>query len=173
MSKRQTVFFLLVDPMYKEHKDLDTIDLEAPRLAQYLHKARKKHHNTVYWVDINLAQRKGLKFLRHDPTLSFHPRFSREGQNLIFEDEMNHEKLVVCRDANHERLMSGRLKNRSDFNEELSTLHHLHQVSGERQLRPVPFWKYQYWQQSSGGAHNNWAHSDSNDSPHMSDVKAT
>ena len=39
---------------------------------------------------------------------------------------------------------SGRLKNRSDFNEALSTLHHPHQESGERQLRPVPFWKYQY-----------------------------
>ena len=35
-----------------------------------------------------------------------HPRFSREGQNLIFEDEINHdrtEKPVVCRDANDER----------------------------------------------------------------------
>ena len=34
-----------------------------------------------------------------------HPRFSREGQNLIFEDEINHDrtgKPVVCRDANHE-----------------------------------------------------------------------
>ena len=34
--------------MDKEHKDLDTIDLEAPRLAQYMHKAWKKHQNTVY-----------------------------------------------------------------------------------------------------------------------------
>ena len=42
--------------------DPDTIDLEAPRLAQYMHKAWKKHQNTVYWVDINLAQKKGLKF---------------------------------------------------------------------------------------------------------------
>ena len=32
-SKRQTVFFLLVHPMYKEHKDPDTIDLEAPRFC--------------------------------------------------------------------------------------------------------------------------------------------
>ena len=54
MSNRQTVFFLLVDP--------DTIDLEAPRLAQHMHKAWKKHQNTVYWVDINLALKKGLKF---------------------------------------------------------------------------------------------------------------
>ena len=57
-----TVFFLLVDPMDKEHKDLDTIDLGASRLAQYMHKAWKKHQNTVYWVDINLALKKGLKF---------------------------------------------------------------------------------------------------------------
>ena len=37
-----------------------------------------------------------------------HPRFSREGQNLILEDEINHDrtgKPVVCRDANHERSM--------------------------------------------------------------------
>ena len=43
MSNRQTVFFLLVNPMDKEHKDPETIDLEAPRLALYMHTARKKH----------------------------------------------------------------------------------------------------------------------------------
>ena len=58
LSNRQTVFFLPVDPMDKEHKDPDTIDLGAPRLAQYMHKAWKKHQNTVYWVDINLSQKK-------------------------------------------------------------------------------------------------------------------
>ena len=61
-SNRQTVFFLPVDPMDQNHKDPDKIDLEAPRLAQYMHKAWKKHQNTVYWVDIDLAQKKGLKF---------------------------------------------------------------------------------------------------------------
>ena len=62
LRNRQTVFFLLVDPMDKNHKDLDTIDLNAPRHAQYMHNAWKKHQNTVYWVDINLALKKGLKF---------------------------------------------------------------------------------------------------------------
>ena len=62
LSKRQTVFFLPVDPMDKEHKDPDTIDLEAPRLAQFLRNAWKRHQNTVFWVDINLALTKGLKF---------------------------------------------------------------------------------------------------------------
>ena len=48
--------------MDKEHKDPDTIDLRAPRRAQYVHKAWKKHQDAVYWVDINLAQKKRLKF---------------------------------------------------------------------------------------------------------------
>ena len=43
LSNRQTVFFLLVDPMDKEHKDLDTIDLGTPRRAQNMRKAWKKH----------------------------------------------------------------------------------------------------------------------------------
>ena len=60
-SKRQTVFFLPVDPMDKNHKDPE-IDLNVPRHAQYLHKAWKRHQDAVYWVDINLAINKGLTF---------------------------------------------------------------------------------------------------------------
>ena len=62
MSKRQTVFFTSVDPMNNEHKDPNNIDLEAPRLAWYKQKVWKKYQNTVYWVDIKLAQKKGFKF---------------------------------------------------------------------------------------------------------------
>ena len=62
MSKRQTVFFMPVDPMDKEHKDPYEIDLEAPRLAWYKQKTWKRHQDTVYSVDIKLAQQKGLKF---------------------------------------------------------------------------------------------------------------
>ena len=62
MSNRQTVFFLPVDPMDEKHKDPDTIDLGAPRLAQYMLITWKRHQDAVYWVDINLALRKGLKF---------------------------------------------------------------------------------------------------------------
>ena len=36
LSNRQTVFFTSVDPMDKEHKDPDTIDLNEPRHAQYM-----------------------------------------------------------------------------------------------------------------------------------------
>ena len=49
LSKRQTVFFTSVDPMNKEHRDPNNIDLEAPRLAWYKQKTWKKHRNTVYW----------------------------------------------------------------------------------------------------------------------------
>ena len=57
MSNRQAVFFLPVHPMDKEHKDPEKIDLKAPRRARYMHKAWKKHQNTVYWVDIKLNER--------------------------------------------------------------------------------------------------------------------
>ena len=62
MSKRQTVFFLPVDPVDKNHQDPDVIDLSVPRRAQYVHKAWKRHQDAVYWVDINLAIEKGLTF---------------------------------------------------------------------------------------------------------------
>ena len=60
LSKRQTVFFTSVDPMNKEHRDPNNIDLEAPRLAWYKQKKWKKHQNTVYWLDKKLAQQKGF-----------------------------------------------------------------------------------------------------------------
>ena len=62
LSRRQTVFFLLVDPRIKNHKDPEYIDFSAPRLARYLHNAWKRHQDAVYWVDIDLAIKKGLKF---------------------------------------------------------------------------------------------------------------
>ena len=46
----------------KEHKDPEKIDLNVPRRAQYLHNAWKKHQDAVFWVDIDLAIRKGLPF---------------------------------------------------------------------------------------------------------------
>ena len=45
-----------------EDPDLEIVDLKAPRLPQYMQTAWKKHQNTVYWVDIRRAQKKGLKF---------------------------------------------------------------------------------------------------------------
>ena len=61
-SKRQTVFFLPIDPRDKGHQDPAQIDFSVPRRAQYLHSAWKKHQDAVFWVDIDLAIRKGLTF---------------------------------------------------------------------------------------------------------------
>ena len=60
MSRRQTVFFLPVDPRDKDHKDPERIDFSVPRRARYVHSAWKKHQDAVFWVDIDLAIRKGL-----------------------------------------------------------------------------------------------------------------
>ena len=48
--------------MDKNHKNLDTIDLNVPRHAQDMHKAWKRHQGAVHWVDNDLAIRKGLTF---------------------------------------------------------------------------------------------------------------
>ena len=62
MSRRQTVFFLPIHPRDKGHQDPAQIDFTVPRRAQYLHSAWKKHQDAVFWVDINLAIRKGMTF---------------------------------------------------------------------------------------------------------------
>ena len=49
-----------IDPRDKEHKDPEKSDLNVPRRAQYVNNAWKKHQDAVYWVDIDLAIRKGL-----------------------------------------------------------------------------------------------------------------
>ena len=58
LSIRQTVFFTTVDPMNKEHKDPDVINLDAPRLAQYMQTAWNKHHTRCIGSTSNLLKRK-------------------------------------------------------------------------------------------------------------------
>ena len=50
-----------MNPLQKNHQDPKELDLTKPRLASYKQKW-KVPQDTVYWVDIQLAQRKGLKF---------------------------------------------------------------------------------------------------------------
>ena len=47
--------------MLQNHIDPQELDLTKPRLASYKQKW-KRHQDTVYWVDIQLTQRKGLNF---------------------------------------------------------------------------------------------------------------
>ena len=61
-SRRQTVFFLLVDPRDESHRDPEYIDFSVPRLAWYVHSAWKRHQDAVFWVDIDLAIKEELTF---------------------------------------------------------------------------------------------------------------
>ena len=62
LSRRQTVFFLPVDPRNESHRDPEYIDFSVPRLARYMHSAWKRHQDAVFWVDIDLAIKEGLVF---------------------------------------------------------------------------------------------------------------
>ena len=62
LSRRQSVFFLPVDPRNEDHKDPEYIDFPVPRLTRYLKNAWKRHQDTVFWVDIDLGIREGLMF---------------------------------------------------------------------------------------------------------------
>ena len=61
--ERQTVFFTVVNPMNEDHRDPQERDLTKPRLASYKQRW-KRHQDTVYLVEFQLAQRKGLKFFQ-------------------------------------------------------------------------------------------------------------
>ena len=82
MSRRQTVFFLPVDPRDESHRDLERIDYSAPRLARYMHKAWKRHQDAVFWVDIDLGIKEGLIFIKHDRIPLF---FKEHFQPIVFQ----------------------------------------------------------------------------------------
>ena len=72
MSKRQTAFLLPVNPMDKEHKDPETVDLKAPRLAQYMQTAWKKHQKHCVLGRHQTCSKERIKVLsdaieRHHP----------------------------------------------------------------------------------------------------------
>ena len=62
LSTKQTVFFLPVNPRDESHRDPEHIDFSVPRRARYVHSTWKRHQDAVFWVDINLAIKKGLTF---------------------------------------------------------------------------------------------------------------
>ena len=63
LSRRQTVFFLPVDPRNESHRDPEYIDYSVPRHARYLQNTWKRHQDTVFWIDIDLGIiKEGLRF---------------------------------------------------------------------------------------------------------------
>ena len=65
LSRRQSVFFLPVDPRDDNHRDPENIDYSVPRRAQYKQNNWKRHQDTVFWIDIDLGIREGLKFYQN------------------------------------------------------------------------------------------------------------
>ena len=61
-SRRQTVFFLPIDPRDENHKDLEHINHSVPRRAHYVHSAWKRHQDEVFWVDIDHTIRERSTF---------------------------------------------------------------------------------------------------------------
>ena len=105
LSEIQTVFFTSMDPINEEHRDPDVSDMEAPRLAWYKQKVWKRHQNTVYWVDINLALKRGLKFYQ-----------TRSNAVIL------HETLPACRVPKAVRMETGAIKPR-EYMRHLVLLH--------------------------------------------------
>ena len=62
-NKRQTVFFLPIDPRDTDHKDPEHIDFSVPRRARYVHSAWKKHQDAVFWVDIDPCDQRRINIL--------------------------------------------------------------------------------------------------------------
>ena len=47
LSRRQTVFFLLVDPRNESHRDPEYIDFSVPRLARYMQSMEEKSRRGI------------------------------------------------------------------------------------------------------------------------------
>ena len=63
LSKRQSVFFLPIDPRDENHRDPENIDYSVPRRARYVQNMWKRHQDTVFWIDIDRGIiKEGLKF---------------------------------------------------------------------------------------------------------------
>ena len=62
LSKRQTVFFLPIDPRDENHKDTEYIDFFVQRRAKYVHSAWKRHQDAFFGVDMDLGIKEGLLF---------------------------------------------------------------------------------------------------------------
>ena len=95
------------------------IDLSVPRHAQYLHKAWKRHQDAVYWVDINLAFTKRLKFfqtrsnaimLREKLPACCVPKVV-----MMETGEVLYEKIVHATSASTEDLFETRMEKRIRF----------------------------------------------------------
>ena len=81
LSRRQTAFFLPIDPRDKGHQDPEHIDFSVPRRAKYVHSAWKKHQDAVFWVDIISCDQRGINILSNTIECNYP---SRKTSSLLY-----------------------------------------------------------------------------------------
>ena len=90
--------------MHENHKDPQELDSTKPRLASYKQKW-KRHQDTVYWVDIQLAQRKGLTFYktRSNAIILYDtlPAYCISKAIVMKSEEFIYQKVCVCHLDHH------------------------------------------------------------------------
>ena len=105
--------------MDKSHKDPGTIDMNAPRHAQYMHKAWKKHQNTENWVDINFAQNKGWEFYQtRSNAIIFHetlPAYCIPKVVRLKTGEVLYEKIIHVSSTTTKGLLETRMEKKIRF----------------------------------------------------------
>ena len=99
LSNIQTVFFLPVDPMDKEHKDPETIDLVAARLTRTCIEHGRNIKTRCIGSTSTLLWRKDWRSIRHDRTPSFfmkHSQYIVSQKLLGWKLEMSYTKKFTC-----------------------------------------------------------------------------
>ena len=92
-EQRKTVFFTSVDPLNKQHKDPETVDLKAPRLAWYKQKKYGRNIRTrCIGLTSNLLERKGSSSIKQDRT---QPSFTTLSQLIVSRGEIINEKVYA------------------------------------------------------------------------------
>ena len=98
---RQTAFFLLVDPMDKMHKDPFTIDMGAPRHAQYMHTWSMEETSRRSILGRHQTfLKKDLRSIRCDRTLSskfLHVSHREHGSFEVFSLHIQHGRNINTR----------------------------------------------------------------------------
>ena len=99
-KERQTVFFTAVNHMNKEHKDPNEIDLKCNTSCMVqAEKKWKRHQDTVYWVEKQLAQQKRFKFYQtRSNAIIFYdtlPAYCIPKVVVMESGEIIHEKVYV------------------------------------------------------------------------------
>ena len=81
LSRRQTVFFLPIDPRDESHRDPEHTDFSVPRLARCMHSAWKRHQHAVFGSILILESKKDLCSIKHDRMQLF---FKEHFQPIVF-----------------------------------------------------------------------------------------